>query len=251
MGPDEAIAAGAVALFGEKYGDEVRVLTLGHSLVEDKPYSVELCGGTHVARTGDIALFKIVSESGIAAGVRRIEALTGEPARQYLEAQARVARGLARDFKIQPADVPGRVEALQTSVKTLEKQVAELKKQLALGGGGGSNAAPEEIGGTRLIARVLDGVDGKGLRGVAEDFRKQVGSGVVALIGTTDGKAAVTVAVTSDITDRINAADLARAAVLAMGGQGAGGKPDFAQGGAPDGSRAEAGLQAVRDALGG
>ncbi|MAL89090.1 MULTISPECIES: alanine--tRNA ligase [unclassified Brevundimonas] len=251
MGPDEAIAAGAVALFGEKYGDEVRVLTLGHSLVEDKPYSVELCGGTHVARTGDIALFKIVSESGIAAGVRRIEALTGEPARQYLEAQARVARGLARDFKIQPADVPGRVEALQTSVKALEKQVAELKKQLALGGGGGSNAAPEEIGGTRLIARVLDGVDGKGLRGVAEDFRKQVVSGVVALIGTTDGKAAVTVAVTSDVTDRINAADLARAAVLAMGGQGAGGKPDFAQGGAPDASKAEAGLQAVRDALGG
>ena len=251
MGPDEAIAAGAVALFGEKYGDEVRVLTLGHSLVEDKPYSVELCGGTHVARTGDIALFKIVSESGIAAGVRRIEALTGEPARQYLEAQARVARGLARDFKIQPADVPGRVEALQTSVKALEKQVAELKKQLALGGGGGSNAAPEEIGGTKLIARVLDGVDGKGLRGVAEDFRKQVGSGVVALIGTTDGKAAVTVAVTSDVTDRINAADLARAAVLAMGGQGAGGKPDFAQGGAPDASKAEAGLQAVRDALGG
>ena len=251
MGPDEAIAAGAVALFGEKYGDEVRVLTLGHSLVEDKPYSVELCGGTHVARTGDIALFKIVSESGIAAGVRRIEALTGEPARQYLEAQARVARGLARDFKIQPADVPGRVEALQTSVKALEKQVAELKKQVALGGGGGANAAPEEIGGTKLIARVLDGVDGKGLRGVAEDFRKQVGSGIVALIGTTDGKAAVTVAVTSDVTDRINAADLARAAVLAMGGQGAGGKPDFAQGGAPDASKAEAGLQAVRDALGG
>jgi alanyl-tRNA synthetase len=248
MAPDDAIAAGAVALFGEKYGDEVRVLTLGHSLVEDKPYSVELCGGTHVARTGDIALFKIVSESGIAAGVRRIEALTGEPARQYLEAQARVARGLARDFKIQPADVPGRVEALQTSVKALEKQVAELKKQVALGGGGG-NAAPEDIGGTRLIARVLDGVDGKGLRGVAEDFRKQVGSGVVALIGTTDGKAAVTVAVTSDVTDRVNAADLARAAVLAMGGQGAGGKPDFAQGGAPDASKAEAGLQAIRDAL--
>jgi len=251
MAPEAAIEAGAIALFGEKYGDEVRVLTLGHSLVEDKPYSVELCGGTHVARTGDIALFKIVSESGIAAGVRRIEALTGEAARQYLEGQARVARGLARDFKIQPADVPGRVESLQGSVKTLEKQVAELKKQVALGGGGGSNAAPEEIGGTKLIARVLDGVDGKGLRGVAEDFRKQVGSGVVALIGTTDGKAAVTVAVTSDVTDRINAADLARAAVLAMGGQGAGGKPDFAQGGAPDGSKAEAGLQAVRDALGG
>ena len=249
MAPEAAIEAGAVALFGEKYGEEVRVLTLGRSLTGDTPYSVELCGGTHVARTGDIALFKIVSESGIAAGVRRIEALTGEPARQYLEAQARVARGLARDFKIQPADVPARVESLQGSVKALEKQVAELKKQLALGGGSGGNAAPEEVNGIKLIARILDGVDGKGLRGVAEDFQKQVGSGVVALIGTTDGKAAVTVAVTSDSTDRVNAADLAREAVLAMDGKGAGGKPDFAQGGAPDASKAEAGLQAIRDTL--
>ena len=250
MAPQEAIDAGAVALFGEKYGDEVRVLTLGRSLTEaDKPYSVELCGGTHVARTGDIALFKIVSESGIAAGVRRIEALTGEAARQYLLAQAGVAKKLAQGFKVQPAEVPARVEALTGSVKTLEKQVAELKKQLALGGGGSANAAPEEIAGVKLIARVLDGVDGKGLRGVAEDFRKQVGSGVVALIGVTEGKAAVTVAVTSDMTGKVNAADLARAAVLAMGGQGAGGKPDFAQGGAPDGSKAEEGLAAVRAAL--
>jgi alanyl-tRNA synthetase len=206
-----------------------------------------------VARTGDIALFKIVQETGIAAGVRRVEALTGEAARLYVEGQARVARGLARDFKVQPADVTARVEALQTSVRTLEKQVAELKKQLALsgslGGSSGGNAAPEEINGVKLIARVLDGVDGKGLRGVAEDFRKQVGSGVVALIGVTDGKAAVTVAVTADTIGKVNAADLARAAVIAMGGQGAGGKPDFAQGGAPDGSLAEAGLDAVRATL--
>jgi alanyl-tRNA synthetase len=251
MAPDAAIEAGAIALFGEKYGDEVRVLTIGRSLADDaKAYSVELCGGTHVGRTGDIGLFKIAAESGIAAGVRRIEALTGEAARQYLEGQAKVARALARDFKVQPADVPNRVETLSGSVRTLEKQVAELKKQLALGGGSGANAAPEEINGIKLIARVLDGVDGKGLRGVAEDFRKQVGSGVVALIGVTDGKAAVTVAATADITGRVNAADLARAAVLAMGGQGAGGKPDFAQGGAPDGSKAEDGLAAVRAALG-
>ena len=250
MAPDKAIEAGAVALFGEKYGDEVRVLTLGRSLADDaKAYSVELCGGTHVGRTGDIGLFKITAEGGIAAGVRRIEALTGEAARQYLEGQARVARGLARDFKVQPADVPARVETLSGSVRALEKQVAELKKQLALGGGSGGSAAPEEINGIKLIARVLDGVDGKGLRGVAEDFRKQVGSGVVALIGVTDGKAAVTVGVTSDMTGRVNAADLARAAVLAMGGQGAGGKPDFAQGGAPDGSKADEGLAAVRAAL--
>ena len=251
MAPQEAIAAGAVALFGEKYGDEVRVLTLGRSLTDDKPYSVELCGGTHVARTGDIALFKIVSETGIAAGVRRIEALTGEAARQYLLAQAGVAKTLAQSFKVQPADVPARVEALTADRRALEKQVAELKKQLALGGGGSANAAPEEINGVKLIARVLDGVDGKGLRGVAEDFRKQVGSGVVALIGVTEGKAAITVAVTSDMAGKVNAADLARAAVLAMGGQGAGGKPDFAQGGAPNGSKAEDGLAAVRTALAG
>ncbi|MFN7534896.1 MAG: alanine--tRNA ligase [Brevundimonas sp.] len=258
MAPQAAIEAGAIALFGEKYGDEVRVLTLGRALTPEsvlgnKPYSVELCGGTPVARTGDIALFKIVQETGIAAGVRRVEALTGEAARLYVEGQARVARGLARDFKVQPADVTARVEALQTSVRTLEKQVAELKKQLALsgslGGSSGGNAAPEEINGVKLIARVLDGVDGKGLRGVAEDFRKQVGSGVVALIGVTDGKAAVTVAVTADTIGKVNAADLARAAVIAMGGQGAGGKPDFAQGGAPDGSLAEAGLDAVRATL--
>ncbi|MFN3878387.1 MAG: alanine--tRNA ligase [Brevundimonas sp.] len=253
MAPQEAIEAGAIALFGEKYGDEVRVLTLGRALTGDNnaPYSVELCGGTHVARTGDIALFKIVQETGVAAGVRRIEALTGEAARQYLLAQAGVARSLAQGFKVQTADVPARVDSLTASVKALEKQVAELKKQLALGGGSGASAAPEEIGGIKLMARVLDGVDGKGLRGVAEDFRKQVGTGVVALIGVTEGKAAVTVAVTSDLTDRVNAADLARAAVIAMGGQGAGGKPDFAQGGAPDGSKAEDGLAAVRAALAG
>jgi alanyl-tRNA synthetase len=250
MTPQDAIDAGAVALFGEKYGDEVRVLTLGRSLTDEaKAFSVELCGGTHVARTGDIALFKIVSETGVAAGVRRIEALTGEAARQYLLAQAGVAKTLAQTFKVQPLDVPARVEALTTERRALEKQVADLKKQLALGGGSGASAAPEEINGIKLIARVLDGVDGKGLRGVAEDFRKQVGSGVVALIGVTEGKAAVTVAATSDVTDKVNSADLARAAVLAMGGQGAGGKADFAQGGAPDGSKAEDGLAAIRAAL--
>ena len=249
MAPEAAIEAGAVALFGEKYGDEVRVLTLGRALSGDGDYSVELCGGTHVARTGDIALFKIVSESGIAAGVRRIEALTGEAARQYLLAQAGVAKTLAQSFKVQPADVPARVEALTADRKALEKQVVELKKQLALGGAEGAAVVVEEINGVNLIARVLDGVDGKGLRGVAEGFRTHVGSGVVALIGVTDGKAAITVAVTSDMTDRVNAAALARAAVLAMGGQGAGGKPDFAQGGAPDGGKAEDGLAAVRAAL--
>ena len=246
MAPEAAIEAGAIALFGEKYGEEVRVLSLGNSLTDaGKAYSVELCGGTHVARTGDIALFKIVSEGGVAAGVRRIEALTGEAARQYLLEQAGITRNLAQTFKVQPADVTTRVEALAAERKALEKQVADLKKQLALGGGGAS-AAPEEINGVKVIARVLDGVDGKGLRGVAEDFKKQLGSGIVALVGVTDGKAAITVTITPDLVGKYNSADFARDAVIAMGGKGAGGKPDFAQGGAPDASKAEEGLAAIK-----
>jgi len=246
MAPEAAIEAGAIALFGEKYGEEVRVLSLGNSLTDaGKAYSVELCGGTHVARTGDIALFKIVSEGGVAAGVRRIEALTGEAARQYLLEQANITRNLAQTFKVQPADVTTRVEALAAERKALEKQVADLKKQLALGGGGASSA-PEEINGVKVIARVLDGVDGKGLRGVAEDFKKQLGSGIVALVGVTDGKAAITVTITPDLVGKYNSADFARDAVIAMGGKGAGGKPDFAQGGAPDASKAEEGLAAIK-----
>lgn len=249
MAPAEAIEAGAVALFGEKYGDEVRVLSLGHALDgADKGYSVELCGGTHVSRTGDIALFKIISESGIAAGVRRIEAFTGEAARQYLLEQAGIARSLADQFKVPVAQVSARVEALVNDRKRLEKELAEAKRALAVGGGGAASG-PEEINGVKVIARVLDGVGGKDLRPLAEDFRKQVGSGVVALVGVLDGKAAVTVAVTPDLTGRFNAAELAKAAVIAMGGQGAGGKPDFAQGGAPDATKAEAGLDAIRAAI--
>jgi alanyl-tRNA synthetase len=250
MAPQAAIEAGAVALFGEKYGEVVRVLTLGRALGDGEgAYSVELCGGTHVARTGDIALFKIIAETGIAAGVRRVEALTGEAARRHLLDRAGVTEGLAAQFKVPPAEVAGRVEALVGDRKRLERELADAKRKLALGGGGGAVAAVEEIGGVKFIGRVLDGVDGKGLRPVIEDFRKQVGSGVVAVVGVTDGKAAVAVAVTSDLAGRVSAADLIRVAVPAMGGQGGGGKPDFAQGGAPDGSRAEEGLAAVRAAL--
>jgi len=253
MAPQEAIEAGAVALFGEKYGDSVRVLTLGKSLTETgKAYSVELCGGTHVARTGDIALFKIVSEQGVAAGVRRIEALTGEAARRFLLDQAGVAKALADQFKTPVSEVGARVDALIAERKSLEKQLAEAKKQLALGGGGGAASGPEDVNGTALIAKVLDGVGGKDLRGVAEAFKKQLtGGGVVALVGISDGKAAVTVAVTADLTGKFSAADLAKAAVLAMGGQGAGGKADFAQGGAPDATKAQDGLDAIKAALAG
>ena len=250
MAPQEAMAAGAMALFGEKYGDSVRVLTLGDALAGDGAYSVELCGGTHVARTGDIALIKIVQEQGIAAGVRRVEALTGEAARRWLLDQAAVARGIADQFKIPVSEVGARVEALEAQRRKLEKELGDAKRQLAMGGGGGgAPAAPEDVGGVMLLARVLDGVGGKDLRPIAEEFRKQVPDGVIALVGVADGKAAMTVAVNGAAQARFNAAELAKVGVLAMGGQGAGGRPDFAQGGAPDASKAEEGLAAVKAAL--
>jgi alanyl-tRNA synthetase len=251
MAPQEAMAAGAMALFGEKYGETVRVLTLGEALTGAGAYSVELCGGTHVARTGDIALIKIVQEQGIAAGVRRIEALTGEAARRWLLDQAAVARGLADQFKIPVSEVGARVEALEAQRRKLEKELGDARRQLAMGGGGGVAAGPEDIGGVAVIARVLDGVGGKDLRPIVEEYRKQVPDGVVAVVGVADGKAAISVAVSGAAQARFNAADLAKAAVIAMGGQGAGGRPDFAQGGAPDASRADEGLAAVRAALAG
>ena len=249
MKPAEAIEAGAMALFGEKYGDTVRVLTLGKALDGRGDYSVELCGGTHVARTGDIALFKIVSEQGIAAGVRRIEALTGEAARRWLLEQAGVSKALAEQFKVPVAEVAARVEALQVQARKLEKELADAKRQLAMGGGGGAAAGPEDIGGVQVLARVMDGVGGKDLRPIAEEFKKQLPDGIIALVGVADGKAAVTVAITGAAAQRFNAGELAKAAVLAMGGQGAGGRPDFAQGGAPDGSKAQDGLDAIKAAL--
>lgn len=251
MAPQEAIEKGAMALFGEKYGESVRVLTLGRALAGEGDYSVELCGGTHVARTGDIALFKIVAEQGVAAGVRRIEALTGEAARRWLLEQAAVAKGLADQFKVPVVEVTARVEALEAQRRKLEKELSEAKRQLAMGGGGGAAAGPEEIAGVPVLARVMDGVGGKDLRPITEEFKKQVTDGVIALVGVADGKAAVTVAVTGAAQGKFNAAELAKAAVLAMGGQGAGGRPDFAQGGAPDGAKAAEGLAAVKAAIAG
>jgi alanyl-tRNA synthetase len=250
MKPAEAIEAGAIALFGEKYGDSVRVLTLGRALGGDGAYSVELCGGTHVARTGDIALFKIVSEQGIAAGVRRIEALTGEAARRWLLDQAGVAKGLADQFKVPVSDVAARIDALQAQARKAERELADARRQLAVGGGNSGGAAEvEDIGGVKFIGRVLDGVGGKDLRPIAETFKKQLPDGVIVLNGVMDGKVASTVVVTGSAQQRFSAVDLARIAVAAMGGQGAGGKPDFAQGGAPDGAKAAEGVAAVRAAL--
>ena len=206
---------------------------------------MELCGGTHVARTGDIGLIKIVSEGGVAAGVRRIEALTGEAARLWLVEQAGIAKGLADQFKVPVSEVAARVEALEVQRRKLEKELGDAKRQLAMGGGsGGGASAVEEIGGIKVMARIMDGVGGKDLRPIIEEFRKQVPDGVIALIGTSEGKGAVAVAVTGAC--KLNAVDLTKAAVLAMGGQGAGGRPDFAQGGAPDGGKADAGLAAIK-----
>ncbi|MDB5450883.1 MAG: alaS [Phenylobacterium sp.] len=205
-----------------------------------------------MARTGDIALFKIVAEQGVAAGVRRVEALTGEAARRYLLEQAGVAKTLAEQFKTPVAEVPARVEALEAQRRKLEKELGDAKRQLAMGGGsGGAAAGPEDIGGVQVLARVMDGVGGKDLRPIAEEFKKQVPDGVIALVGSADGKASVTVAVTGQAQARFNAVELAKAAVQAMGGQGAGGRPDFAQGGAPDGAKAAEGLAAVKAALAG
>jgi alanyl-tRNA synthetase len=250
MAPEAAIEAGAMALFGEKYGESVRVLTLGNALGGEGAYSVELCGGTHVARTGDIALFRIISEGGVAAGVRRIEGLTGESARLWLVDQAGVARSLADQFKVPVSEVIARVDNLQVQARKLEKELADARRQLAMGGGGASGGASEieEIGGIKLLARIMDGVGGKDLRPIAEEFKKQLPEGVIALVGVAEGKAAVTVAVTGGAGGH-NAAELAKAAVIAMGGQGAGGRPDFAQGGAPDGTKAAEGLAAIKALL--
>ncbi|MDQ8754844.1 alanine--tRNA ligase [Sphingosinicella sp. LHD-64] len=248
MSIDDAMEAGAMALFGEKYGDEVRVLSMGHE--GDAPYSVELCGGTHVSALGDIQLFKITSESAVAAGVRRIEALTGEAARQWFVQREDRLKEAAASLKASPEEVPARVAALVEERRRLERELAEAKKALALGGGGKADAAaPEQIGGHGFIGQVLDGMDPKQLRGLIDEAKGRVGSGVVALVAVNDGRATVAVGVTDDLAGSLNAVDLVRKAVEAVGGQGGGGRPDMAQGGGPDGSKAAAALNAVRAAL--
>jgi alanyl-tRNA synthetase len=250
MSPDEAIEAGAMALFGEKYGDEVRVLSMGRS--DDATYSVELCGGTHVSALGDIQLFKIVSESAVAAGVRRIEALTGEAARLWLTERENRLKETAAALKAAPDEVPARVASLIEDRRRLERELAEAKKALALGGGGAAAeaAGPEQVGGHAFIGQVIQNMDPKGLRALVDDAKKRVGSGVVALVAVNDGRATVAVGVTDDLAGSRNAVDLVRKAVEAVGGQGGGGRPDMAQGGGPDGASAEAAVDAVRAALG-
>ena len=255
MTPDDAIAAGALALFGEKYGDEVRVLAMGLDEAKDNgTYSVELCGGTHVRRVGDIAIFKIVSEGAVASGIRRIEALTGEGARRYLVEQERTLKEAAGALRIAPEDLPSRVVSLMEERKRLERELAEAKKKLAMGGGaasGGAAEAPvEELGGVKLIARKLDGVNPKDLRGLIDEGKKKIGSGVVAYVAVSeDGKGAIAVGVTDDLTSRLNAVELVKAGAAAMGGKGGGGRPDMAQAGGPEAEKADAALDAVRAAM--
>ena len=253
MDPDSAVEAGAMALFGEKYGDEVRVVSMGQESGTEgaeHAYSVELCGGTHVNGTGEIGLFKVISESAVAAGVRRIEALTGEAARSYYEDQEATLFEVAGLLKAAPGDVPARVVALVEERKKLEKKLDTARRQLATGGGG-SEAKSDvvDVAGIKFTPKLLQDMPAKDLKSLADDLKKQVGSGVVALVSVADGKASVVVGVTEDLTAKINAVDLVRVGSEALGGKGGGGRPEMAQAGGPDASQAAAALKAIETAL--
>ncbi|RCW28537.1 alanyl-tRNA synthetase [Ciceribacter lividus] len=255
MSVDDAIAEGAMALFGEKYGDEVRVVSMGkaiHGPKAGKPYSVELCGGTHVSATGDIGLVRILSESAVGAGVRRIEAVTGEAARAYLSEQDERVKQVATALKVQPAEVVTRVEQLVEERRKLERELADAKRKLAMGGGGQAAAdeGAREVGGVKFLGRVLKGVEAKDLKGLVDESKAGLGSGVVTLIAVSeDGKASVVVGVTDDLTGRYSAVELVRLASAAVGGKGGGGRADMAQAGGPDGEKADAAIAAVEKAL--
>jgi alanyl-tRNA synthetase len=266
MDVDEAIAAGAMALFGEKYGEEVRVVSMGlapETIISGgstagsnaKAYSVELCGGTHVRRTGDIGLVKVVAEGGVAAGVRRVEAITADGARRYLSEQDARIRTAATLLKARPEELADRIQALMDERKRLERELTEARKAAALGGGNGAtsegkSSAVRDLGSVKLLTRTVHGIAPKDLRGLVDDGKKQIGSGVVAIVGVTDeGKAGIVVGVTEDLTQSYSAVDLVKTGAEALGGTGGGGRPDMAQAGGPDGSRAEAALTAIAERL--
>ena len=251
MPTDQAVAAGAEALFGEKYGDEVRVLTMGDDLENPKAYSVELCGGTHVHRLGDIGLFTILSESAVASGVRRIEALTSEHARRYLSGQAEIARDAAAAIKTPVGELSARVTMLSDERRRLERELADAKKALALAGPAksGGEDGTKTIAGIKTVLRLVDGVGTKDLKSLADGAKSQIGSGVVAFVSTADGKASIVVGVTEDIAARISAVDLVRVAAEALGGKGGGGRPDMAQAGGPDAGKAADALAAIEKRL--
>ncbi|MCC6889103.1 MAG: alanine--tRNA ligase [Hyphomicrobiales bacterium] len=252
MAVDDAIASGARALFGEKYGDEGRVVAMGEGGGNTLGWSVELCGGTHVRRTGDIGLVSVVAEAGVAAGVRRIEALTGAAARKAARHLGAIARAAAAEIKAPLEELPGRVAQVVDERRRLERELSDARKKLAMGGGGRSDAADgvRTVGDVKFLARAVEGIDLKDLRSLADAGKKQVGSGIVAIVGKAeDGKAGIVVGVTADLTSRFSAVDLVRKGAEALGGKGGGGRPDMAQAGGPDGSKAEAALAAVEAAL--
>ena len=251
MTPDAAIEDGALALFGEKYGEIVRVLTMGDSLENDRHYSMEFCGGTHVARTGDIALFTILNEGGVSAGVRRIEATTAKTAFEHIRAQIELRQALADKLKTPLSGLSERVSTLVEQRRDLDKELSETKRQLAMAGPatGGAASGPEEINGIKLMARVLDGVPAKDLRNLIDEAKQSLGSGVAVFVAVNDGKGAVATGVTQDLMDKVSAVDLVKTAAVAIGGKGGGGRPDMAQAGGPDGAKADDAIQAVKAAL--
>jgi alanyl-tRNA synthetase len=250
MDPDSAVKAGAMALFGEKYGEEVRVVAMGTAPDGSPNFSVELCGGTHVRRTGDIGLFKIVGESAVAAGVRRIEAVTGAAAEAWIAEEERLLKEAAGTLRVTSAELPARIASLVEERRRLEREVSELRKKLVTGGGGA--AAPQAskiVAGIAYAGRVLDGVPAKDLKGMADEIKKQLGSGVVALVTVADGKASLVVAVTDDLTTKVSAVELVKAGAAALGGKGGGGRPDMAQAGGPEGDKASAALDAIEEQM--
>jgi alanyl-tRNA synthetase len=252
MTPEKAVEAGALALFGEKYGDEVRVVAMGEEKDEaghaHRHFSVELCGGTHVRRTGDIGYFKIVSESAVAAGVRRIEALTGAAAEAHVEQEEELLRQAADALKATRGELPARVLSLLEERKRLERELGETRRRLATGGGAAKPAA-KDLGGVKFAGRAVADVPAKELKSLADEMKKEIGSGVVALVASAEGKASLVVGVTDDLVKRFNAVDLVRVGAEALGGKGGGGRPDMAQAGGPDAGKGEAALEAVERAV--
>ena len=262
MALDDARDAGARALFGEKYGDEVRVVSMGRTARDSGSnalgWSVELCGGTHVRRTGDIGLISVTGESAVSSGVRRIEALTGHHARKHGNETMALAKSAASELRTTLDEMPARIAALMEERKRLERDLSEARKKLAMGGGAAAGGAASagagvrQVGNVRLMARAVEGVETKDLKSLVDDGKKQLGSGVVAIVGVTaDGKAGVVVGVTADLVARFNAVELVRLAAEALGGKGGGGRPDMAQAGGPDATRADAALAAIEQAMAG
>ncbi|BAF88852.1 alanyl-tRNA synthetase [Azorhizobium caulinodans ORS 571] len=251
MAVDDAVASGARALFGEKYGDEVRVVSMGTDSGNGAPFSVELCGGTHVKRTGDIGIVTVLADSGVAAGVRRLEALTATAARRHLNAASTALQTTAGTLKVSTAEVEARVAALVEERRKLERDLAEARKKLAMGGGGESGPAVIEVNGTRYLRIAISGADPKDLKAIVDEGKTKIGSGVVAVANTAaDGKGALVVGVTADLAGKFDAQKLVRIGVEVLGGKGGGGRPDMAQGGGPDGAKADAALAAIESALG-